>query len=149
MTNISFYHLSNSPLESVLPKLLEKVIATGKKAVILTRSEKKRETLNHILWTYSTRTFLPHGSEADDFHEEQPIYLTTLEENPAQAEILVVIDGLQPAFLNGFERCLDLFDGNNGEETANARARWSRYKKELHLLSYWQQTDKGSWEKKQ
>lgn len=148
MTDISFYHLTSSPLEAALPRLLEKVIASGKRAVILAASEEKMETLNSVIWTYSTKTFLPHGSRNDEFPAEQPIYLTTEEENPNGADILVVTEGMEPQFMAGFERCLDLFDGSNESETQKARQRWSRYKQEQHMLSYWQQNAKGGWEKK-
>lgn len=148
MTEISFYHFVSSPLEAVLPKLLEKVISSGQKAVVLTASEEKMDLLNTVLWTYSTRTFLPHGSQKDEFHSEQPIYITCREENPAGADVLVITEGLEPAFIGNFSRCLDLFDGTSEEETAKARKRWGHYKKANYILNYFQQTEQGGWEKK-
>ncbi len=148
MTEVNFYHLVSSSLEAALPKLLEKVVASGQKAVVLAASPEQMEVLNTLLWTYSTRTFIPHGSRMDAFPQEQPIYITDCEENPAGATILVLTNGQQPVFLPTFERCLDLFDGNSEEEVARARKRWSHYKKEHAQLSYFQQNAKGGWEKK-
>ena len=147
MTEISFYHLHSTPLEGVLPKLLEKALSLGKRAVVLVPSEERLEKLNTLLWTYSTRTFLPHGSEHDPFRDEQPIYLTTREENPNNAEILLITDGAEPSFIGSFERCLDLFDGADAVELGKARGRWRRYK-EQHTVNYWQQAANGGWEKK-
>lgn len=148
MTDISFYHLYSSPLEAALPRLLEKVVESGQRAVILTRSEETMDTLNTVLWTYSTKTFLPHGSKKDPFPDEQFLYVTTEEENPNNSGILVLTEGKEAGFIGDFSRCLDLFDGTSEEETANARQRWSRYKAAGYNVSYWQQTVKGGWEKK-
>jgi len=49
MTEIGFYHLQRSPLERALPKLLEKVLEAGKRAVVVARSDERVEQLNGIL----------------------------------------------------------------------------------------------------
>jgi DNA polymerase-3 subunit chi len=41
-----------------------------------------------------------------------------------------------------------MFDGNDYEAVTSARARWKTYKAAGHDLTYWQQTDRGGWEKK-
>jgi DNA polymerase-3 subunit chi len=41
-----------------------------------------------------------------------------------------------------------LFDGNDAEALAAARAQWSALKAGGHALSYWQQNDDGRWEKR-
>ena len=53
MTDIAFYHLTRSPLEAALPKLLEKTLDAGKRAVVVAGSEERVENLNNALWTYS------------------------------------------------------------------------------------------------
>ena len=65
MTKIRFYHLQKSPLERVLPQLLEKVLAKGDRAVVMAGSEERVEALNTLLWTYAQQSFLPHGSTRD------------------------------------------------------------------------------------
>jgi DNA polymerase-3 subunit chi len=37
---------------------------------------------------------------------------------------------------------------NDPDALAQARARWQRYRAAGHVLSYWQQTDAGAWQKK-
>ena len=62
MTDIAFYHLQGSPLESALPKLLKKTLEAGKRAVVMAGSEARVEALNGVLWTYDQDSWLPHGS---------------------------------------------------------------------------------------
>ncbi|MFQ5985239.1 MAG: DNA polymerase III subunit chi [Alphaproteobacteria bacterium] len=148
MTDVGFYHFERTSLERALPKLLEKVMARGLRAVVLAGSEERVEALNAALWTYDPASFLPHGAAADGHAEVQPIYLTAKEENPNGAEVLVLVDGIRPSFLASFQRCLDLFDGNDPAAVASARERWSTLKDAGHVLTYWQQTPQGGWERK-
>jgi DNA polymerase-3 subunit chi len=145
---IGFYHLQRAGLDQALPKVLEKVVERGLRAVVLAPTDERIESLNAQLWTYGDRTFLPHGAAADGFAEDQPIYLTTTEENPNGATVLVLVDGADPAYLGDFERCLDMFDGRDDEAVAAARARWSARKDAGHEVAYWQQKPEGGWEQK-
>ncbi|MFQ5784371.1 MAG: DNA polymerase III subunit chi [Alphaproteobacteria bacterium] len=148
MTEVGFYHLQTTPLERALPRLLAKAHEAGMRALVLAGSDERIEALDAALWTFDQGSFLPHGSARDGSAEDQPIYLTTAEENPNGATLLVLVDGMEPAFLDGFARCLDLFDGNDAEAVAAARARWTRLKEAGHDLTYWQQTQSGGWERK-
>ena len=147
MTQVGFYHLSRTPLERALPKLLEKVLESGDRAVVIAGSEARVEALNAALWTYDPNSFLPHGSAVDGNAERQPVWLTSSDENPNGATFLLTVDGFDPGDLTGYQRCLDLFDGNDPEAVAAARERWRRYSDAGHELAYWQQTERG-WEQK-
>lgn len=147
MTDIGFYHMQRSALDQTLPKLLEKVLQAGKRAVVIARSDERVEALNAVLWIYSNDAFLPHGSKADGHAADQPVWLTTADENPNAAEVLVLTDGATSERLADYIRCLELFDGNDPEQVAEARRRWTGYKAAGHAVTYWQQGDRG-WEKK-
>jgi DNA polymerase-3 subunit chi len=149
VTEVRFYHLQTSPLERALPKLLEKVLEAGHRAVLLAGSEERVASLNGHLWTYEERSWLPHGSAADGNAAEQPLYLTCQEENPNQADVLVLIDGVTPAFTGDFSIAIDMFDGRNEDALAAARGRWRACVEKQYEVTYWQQGERGGWEKKQ
>jgi DNA polymerase-3 subunit chi len=46
-----------------------------------------------------------------------------------------------------FERCFELFDGNDDAAVQAARERWKNYKEAGHITTYWQQGERG-WEQK-
>ena len=148
MTDISFYHLLHQPLTSALPKLLEKVQAAGLKAVIKVGSTERMQELDATLWTYHKASFLPHGSQKSKFPEQQPLYFTTEDENPAKATILVLVDSMESPDIDNYDRCLEMFDGTDQEAVTKARSRWKSYKEADHELTYWQQTEQGGWGKK-
>ena len=148
MTDVAFYHLQKSPLEDVLPKLLEKTLAAGKRAVVLASSTDRIEALAQHLWTYDPDSWLPHGTAQDGAPEDQPIWLSDRDENPNGAAFLFLTDGADSARVAAYERCFDLFDGNDADAVAAARARWQARKADGHAVTYWQQTDRGGWERK-
>jgi DNA polymerase-3 subunit chi len=142
-----FYHLLTTPLERALPRLLERATGQGHRIVVQAGSPERVEHLNALLWTYDEAGFLPHGSARDGNPAAQPIWLTYESENPNGASILFLVDGVEADGLDGFARCIDMFDGNNLEAVEAARGRWRAASAAGHALTYWQQTEKG-WEKK-
>ena len=146
---ISFYHLTRTTLESALPRMLEKTLERGQRAVVRAGSAERVEALNGWLWTYKDRGFLPHGSAKDGHDVLQPIWLTDQDERPNEAQVLFLTDGAASGELAAFERCAVLFDGNDETALAAARAQWTGLKDAGHDLTYWQQNDQGRWEKKE
>lgn len=145
MSEIAFYHLTKSRLEEALPRLLEKVLEAGLRAVVRGTDPERIEHLARILWTYERDSFLPHGTRQDGFAERQPIWLTTDRENPNGAQVLVLVDGAPHEGIEGFERVLDLFDGNDPEQLEAARERWKAARAAGHEPAYWRQDEDGRW----
>lgn len=148
MTDISFYHLLHLPLASALPKLLEKVHGAGLKAVIKVGSDDHMAELNEALWDFNKQSFLPHGTKKNKFPDQQPIYLTTGDENPSGATVLVLVDSMESGEIGKYDRCLEMFDGTDQAAVTTARVHWKTYKDAGHDLTYWQQTEQGGWGKK-
>ena len=149
MSEIAFYHLTRSPLETALPMLLDKTLQAGKRAVVIAGSAQLVEHLNGVLWSYEDVSWLPHGSEKDGQAGEQPVWLTDVDENPNGAQFLFLTDGASAVDMDAYERCFELFDGANADSVQTARERWAAYKSAGHTLTYWQQTEQGGWNKKE
>ena len=148
MTDVSFYHLQRMPLERALPKLVEKVLASGARTVVMLGSEERVAELDSVLWTYDPNSFLPHGTARDGRPQDQPAWLTSEDENPNGANVLILADGAISDHVADFEKCLEIFDGNDTAAVSAARARWQVYKDADHKLAYWQQDDSGRWTQK-
>ncbi|HYC02528.1 MAG TPA: DNA polymerase III subunit chi [Azospirillaceae bacterium] len=148
MAELHFYHLTRRTLEQALPELLEKSLAKGWRAVVLTASGERAEVLSQHLWTYKPDGFLPHGTAKDGKPAEQPVWLTAEDERPNGAQVLFQTDGAASARLAEYERICDLFDGTDPDAVSAARKRWKAAKDEGHALTYWQQNERGGWEKK-
>jgi DNA polymerase-3 subunit chi len=146
---ISFYHLTTTKFVNALPKILDKIVSSQKRAVIVFPDEQKMDEMNLYLWSFSTKTVIPHGSSKDEFKEEQPVYLTVSNDNPNGASIVVVPVTMDYDKLNEFEKCLFIFDGNDENELSLAREKWKRFKEADYSLTYWKQDIKGAWQKEE
>ena len=148
MAEIGFYHLTKTALEPALGQLLTKVLESGKRAVVMASSPERVEALTKGLWTYRTDGFLPHGSSKDGHAEDQPVYLTEKPDVPNCASVLVLVDNAAADPLpEGIERVLIMFDGQDETAVAGARAQWKLYQDRGEKLVYWQQTERGGWNK--
>ena len=148
MVEVSFYHLQAQPLEQALPKLLEKVFERGLRALIRAREPEFAAFLNGALWTYKPDSFLPHGMAGDKLEADHPILIRTDTEAAANnASVLVLLQDADAEDLEGYDRCLYMFDGNDHTSLSLARARWKNFKGQGVGVTYWQQTSSG-WQQK-
>ncbi len=148
MTEILFYHLTESTLENALPGLVERSLDRKWRVVIQTGSEERRDSLDNHLWTWSDSSFLAHGTDQEANPEEQPVILTTTDANPNAATVRFLVDGAVPSDAEKYERLILMFDGHDQQQLEQARAQWKILKDQGHALTYWQQNAEGRWEKK-
>ena len=149
MTEVLFYHLQNMTLETVLPPLLEKSLERGWRVVVQATSEERVEALDAHLWTYRDDSFLPHATWQAADAAEQPILLVLEDGNPNQAQVRFLVDNAAlPADAGGYERMVMVFNGDDGEALAGARAAWTDCKTRGFTATYWQTDERGRWQKK-
>ena len=142
-----FYHLERTSLDQALPELLEKTLARGWKALVRADAPERIEHLDGWLWSYRDDSFLPHGVDHEPMADRQPILLTTRMENANAAEALFLIDGADAGSLDGYARCILLFDGRDEAALAQARRQWSAFRKDGRPVAYWRQGAERGWEK--
>ena len=123
MSEIRFYHLQNQTQDQALPALLAKALQNGHRIVVKTRDEKEAERLNEYLWVYNPNSFLPHGNKKDGEAAMQPVWLTNEEENPNEADVLILTEGSESGMLDGFKLCCEMLDGRNENAVKAARER--------------------------
>ena len=142
-----FYHLERTGLDQALPELLQKTLARGWRALVRTPDPARIEHLDGWLWSFRDDSFLAHGTAEEPLAERQPVLLTSGSDNPNAAQAVFLLDDAEPGALEGFARCLVLFDGRDEAALAAARLRWSELKDRDLPVSYWRQSGEGRWEK--
>ena len=148
MTDVLFYHLTESKLEDALPPLIDKSVERGWQVAVQMREPTRRDLLDSHLWTYREDSFLPHGTDESEMADKQPVLLTISSDNINNASVRFFIDGAEATDVGTYQRVVLMFDGYDQEQLESARAQWKRLKGEGHNLTYWQQTQDGRWEKK-
>ena len=149
MTELLFYHLQGQKLEGVLPTLLERSVERGWRVVVQGASDERIDALDSHLWIYSDDSFLPHGTWREAEAADQPVVLTLTDANPNAATVRFLIDGAPlPSDAETYQRLVLLFDGDDDDAVAAARAQWAEVKAKGFDATYWQPDDSGRWVKK-
>jgi len=148
MTEIRFYQLSKKNVLEALPEILGKALARDFKIVIKTTDEDSVKEIDNYLWTYNNESFLPHGYKKNKNQSDQPIWITAGDDNPNNANMLVLINNTEVKDLSKTELCCKIFTGSDKEILDNACSTWDEYKKNGFNLSYFKQDDNGKWHKK-
>jgi DNA polymerase-3 subunit chi len=134
--------------DKALPILLGKALASGKNIKVKTTTADNLSHLDELLWTVPAQSFLPHGTAADGHSAQQPIFLSLDDEIPNDAKILFVAHGATIHDAARFDLVCIVMENNDPDIIASYRALWSQFKKDNHSVTYWQQSDDGSWHKK-
>lgn len=115
--HFSLYHTAEGLLYKTACQLVEKSYHSNLKIIVLTPGVEEQESLNKIIWTYSRKQFIPHGSKLDPFPEKQPLYLTCEFENPNKATMLIIIAPFnieeifsQKDYISHFQRIIIIYE---------------------------------------
>lgn len=147
MADILFYHLETRPLEAVVPLLLEKTLERGWRAVVEVGSNERAEALDVHLWTFRDDSFLPHGLAGHESDADQPVLITTEQDNANGANVRFFVDRAVPRSADGYDRIVYLFSGLDPDAVQEARDVWKNLRG-TGALTYWQQDEHGRWTEK-
>ncbi|NNU80803.1 DNA polymerase III subunit chi [Halovulum dunhuangense] len=149
MGEVLFYHLTDTSLDQNLPRLLELSLGRGWKVVVRAGSDGRLAQIDEMLWTQGKDSFLPHGTAAMGHAALQPVFLTTGRDNPAGANILMLVAGarVDPAEAGDFDRVCLIFDGNDADALTAARADWVKVR-DAGLSGTYHAQEGGTWVKK-
>jgi DNA polymerase-3 subunit chi len=152
---VRFYHLTERPLESVLPVMLSRCLERGWRVVVRGTDPARIETLSARLWTHGDASFLPHGTEADGQAARQPVWMccdppNSEAGNPNGANTLFLIDNAEAKAdeLAAMEMAAVLFDGLDEAAVARARDQWRMVSDAGLKAVYWAQNESGAWVKR-
>jgi DNA polymerase-3 subunit chi len=143
-----FYHLEASTLKGVLPDLLTKTLSKGWRALVRLPNGADLTDWDDYLWTYQDQSFLPHGREDQGRADQQPILLANKTETAEGFDAVFLVDGADVTAVDGVSRVMVMIDGRSQDAVQRERGRWKTLKDAGAVMSYWQQSAKGGWEKK-
>ena len=141
---VDFYHLTTSPLERVLPRIAERILAEGGRLLVVEADASRRAALDKILWSYAPDSFLPHGVAGNEHDAHQPVLIAPDVAPSNQARNVALADGEWRDDALGFDRAFHFFDQ---DRIADARTAWKALAtREGIERRYWKQTEAGRWE---
>ncbi|MEP1230408.1 MAG: DNA polymerase III subunit chi [Litorimonas sp.] len=147
MTEYWFYHLEASSLKGVLPGLLEKTLQKGWRALVKL-PEPDLADMDAYLWSFQGDSFLPHGRDDEPQSDQQPILLSASRDSAKGFDAVFLIGGASVTDIEDAARAMVMINGRDSADVNRERARWKTLKDTGAALAYYQQNERGSWEKK-
>jgi DNA polymerase-3 subunit chi len=141
---VDFYHLTTSPLERVLPRIAERILAEGGRLLVVEGDPARRAALDKTLWAYAPDSFLPHGLAGGEHNALQPILIAPHVDAANQARNVALADGEWRDQALDFDRAFHFFEDNR---IGDARSAWKALATRDGIeRRYWKQTEAGRWE---
>ena len=140
---VDFYHLT-SPLDRVLPRIAERVVATGGRLLIVAEPEAQRTALDRLLWLYAPDSFLPHAQAGAGDDAAQPVLIAAEVSAANAARNVAIVDGQWRDAALDYDRVFHIFDE---DAIRAARLAWKALgDRDGVERRYWKQNDAGRWE---
>jgi len=141
---VDFYHLTRMPLERVLPRIAERLLAGGDRLLIVVGDDAQQAAIDRLLWEYEAESFLPHARIGSGDDAAQPVLIAPDVNAANAARNIALADSVWRDDALDFERAFHFFDDEN---IAAARAAWRGIgDREDVERRYWKQNDAGRWE---
>ncbi len=143
-----FYHLTEDPLERLLPMLIGKAGEAGLRVALRGTDAARMEALDRVLWQGDG--FLPHGLAGGAFDADQPALLvwdaTPATDLPNRPGCLITLDAAPVAEgeARSVERLCIVFDGLDPKAVEAARDQWRALTRAGIEAEYWKRAD-GRW----
>ncbi|SNS29609.1 DNA polymerase III, chi subunit [Sphingomonas laterariae] len=142
---VDFYHLAASPIERVLPRIAERVLADGGRLLVICEDDGLAARLDQQLWTYAPDSFLPHGRAQDGDGAAQPVLIAGAVDPANGARNVALVDGLWRDEALAFDRAFHFFDDATIDA---ARMAWKALAgRDGVERNFWKQDEAGRWAK--
>lgn len=142
MAQINFYHTNSENLERSSCQLLEKCYINNAKILVKTSGISQMESLNRSLWTFSQKSFIPHGDLNDKVEKDQLIYITYLTENPIEAKNLMLVN-IVDSIYEPFDKIFVVFTQDIIDKITDCIKKLSTHN---NTVNYYKQNPKGIWQ---
>ena len=148
MSEVFFYHLTQTRLDVALPKILERAVSAEWLVELRIGMESDVRSISDAIWKGPDDSFLPHCLESNDKLHDYPIVLSKSPLSELR-DCLVIIEQaeLHHNEVEKFKRVCLLFDSKNEFYLTNARASWKSLSDAGVNTVYWAE-DQGTWKKK-
>ncbi len=142
IVQVDFYQLTRDPAEHVLPALVQKILGSDGRLLVVSKDSEQLERVSAALWNYHPESFLAHDMAGQGNDDIQPILLSEACGAANGARMIALADGIWRDEVLEFDRAFYLFPP---AKTDDARAAWRKLAEiegvERH---YWRQ-DGGKW----
>jgi DNA polymerase-3 subunit chi len=131
-TKVDFYLLNATDARTRLTtacRLAEKACDQGLHVAVRTASPAETAELDELMWTFSDRSFVPHGvwPAEPEFAAATPVLIASGELPDSHRDVLINLGADAPGNVVDFARICEIVAGDE-DAKRRARARWRAYR---------------------
>ena len=130
MTRIDF-HFGVSHRVHYSCRVIRKVRAAGKRAVVYTNQADRLAQFDAALWTFSALDFVPHAYADSPLAAATPVLLAHDAESAPDSDVLLTLDDEAPphfeALFKRYERVIEVVSSDD-DDRQRARVRFKNYR---------------------
>lgn len=130
MTEVYFYVLKPTCPKNLYQfacQLIEKIYVQQRRVYVYASNDEEVSSLNQMLWTFRSGSFIPHGILAEADAALTPVLLGSGQHCDAAHDILLNLSPTVPEFFNLYQRVTEIVD-HNPERQQESRQRFRRYR---------------------
>lgn len=129
MSPVEFIRLKKAEKARHLCELAEEYFQAGKRVLITVMDDNQGVTLDGYMWTWKKGAFIPHtfANGAVECFDE-PVVITTSEQNPNGAQVLIMGKPCSPAFVRQFEAAIDFAELYDDDLAQASRQRFALFR---------------------
>ena len=99
MLELRCYKTTQELLAKSFCQLAEKCYYSAINTCVIANNDDLVKGLDRVLWTYSKKHFIPHATDKDELHDQQPVYITSLVQNPNNSKIIIFVNPIREKIL--------------------------------------------------
>lgn len=129
MVQVQFIKLKRPEKAKHLCHLAETFFAEGKRVLITVQDDNQAITLDRFMWVWDKGSFIPHAYDNGSVDcLDEPIVITTDQENPNAATVLIMGKPCSIDFIRHFDQVVDFAETYDKELADQARSRFVSYR---------------------
>jgi DNA polymerase-3 subunit chi len=129
VSQVKFVKLERPEKAKHLCRLAEQFFAEGKRVLITVQDENQGITLDRFMWVWDKGSFIPHAYDNGSVDcLDEPIVITSGEENPNAAAVLIMGKPCSLKFVRRFEQVVDFAETYDAALAEQARQRFAAYR---------------------
>lgn len=129
MPQVKFVKLDRPEKAKHLCRLAETFFSGGKRVLITVQDDNQAVTLDRFMWVWDKGSFIPHAYDNGSVDcLDEPIVITTGEENPNRASILIMGKPCGINFIRHFDLVIDFAETYDKSLAEQARKRFKDYR---------------------
>ena len=129
MPTVEFIKLEKAEKARFLCELSDEHLSSGRRVLVVVQDDNQGVTLDRFMWSWKKNAFVPHAYDNGAVEcIDEPVVITTGEENPNGANVLIMGRPCSHEFMKRFQYVVDFAEVYDDQLADASRQRFADYR---------------------